>query len=347
MPLSNRRSITAVAGRLIAVLFAISCVQSALAQEPQQPTLESQPVPEPGQQERTRAGNKESAPEHDHTLELLSAIKGVEAAIRENIPEVDQDERKRQEEREITDLNAQQEMALWAKGMFGAAIASIGLTFIGLYLLWRTLRYTKEAAIAARETVVEARKATEAAEITNRIVARNSALELRAYLSVLPAGINELIGSQRAMGHVAIRNVGKVPARNVWVNVRMRVIDSRDDLKGGPPADVFWVPDDPKQKDPSFGVDRAIQPGTEMRQGCAEEDCVPVDDLLAMGRGYVYVWGVAYYDDGSKRRSTHFRHRYPIASHNRRADWDWPANETREVISIDKARFHPYGNSAN
>jgi len=101
-------------------------------------------------------------------LDLLPAIKGIEAAIRESIPEVDQDERKRQEDREIADLRAQQKMALWAERMFWAVVASNFLTCVGLYLLWRTLRYTKEAAIAAKESVAEARQATQIADKTNR-----------------------------------------------------------------------------------------------------------------------------------------------------------------------------------
>jgi len=148
------------------------------------------------------------------------------------------------------------------------------------------------------------------------------------------------------MGHVAIRNVGKVPAQNVWLDVRMSVIDLLD-YRRDPSISLFAVPEDPKKKDREFKIDRAIQPGTEMRQGCDENDCVPVLDLLAMEQAHVYVWGVVYYDDGVDRRFTEFRHRYPVAGANWRDDWGLPANRTREIISIDKARFEPDGNNAN
>jgi len=316
-------------------------VAAALAQQPKQPALKGQPVPEAGQQQRAQDRKDDTAPKDKGTSELLSAIQGIEAAIRSHVAKEDKGESKRKEQREIDDLKAQQDMASWAKWMFWAAVASLVLTAVGVYLIYRTLGYTRDAAKAAADAVEEARKATAAAEETNNTVARNSYLELRAYVSVVPAGINELISTQLAMGHVDVRNVGKLPAREVSVHVRMRIHDREAALD--PREDDFPIPEDRQIK----AIDRTIQPGAEMTQGCQEEDLLFVGHLLQARDKYVYVWGVVYYSDGQQRRHTKFRHRYPIISHVRGVDWNQPAYATSEIITVDKARYDPYGNSAN
>lgn len=242
---------------------------------------------------------------------------------------------------EEADLCAQQRMAT-------AAESQATDTRRGLYLIFVTFVAAAWAAWEARKAAKGANSGAAAAEITNRLVARNAALELRAYLSVLPGGINQLIRSTSAMGHVHVRNVGKLPARNVWVEVRMR-IDDRDDLSGKSLFDDanYGVSDDPKEFDPNFRVDRAIQPGTEMRQGSAEDDEIHVLDIEGQPARHIFVWGVVYYDDGSKRRFTRFRHRYAIASRVRSDILTSMSDKTREIIAVDKARFHPFGNSAN
>lgn len=246
------------------------------------------------------------------------------------------------------DLCEQRRMAKAAEESVAIANSQLWLTVLNLLLLLAATsaavaaaKYAKQAADAGRRGVAEAAQ-------TNMLVARTAALEVRAYLSVLPGGINELIGSRQAMGHVEVKNVGRLPAREVWIHVRMR-IGGRDDqkptLRGG--RDHFEVPDDPYSSDPlEFSVDRAILPGTMIRQGAAERDAVSVRELLAHKNMYVYVWGVVHYSDGTQRRFTKFRHRYAIASHSPN-DWQSPAHETRKIIGADKARYHPFGNSAN
>lgn len=254
------------------------------------------------------------------------------------------------------DLCQQIRMAEAAEGATRYAGAQVFLGALSVSLLglatWfagRAARYARLAAAAGRESVMEAQRGADAAEITNKIVARGAALELRAYLSVLPAGVNQLIGSSQVMGHVAVRNVGKLPARDVWVEVRMRIGDRDDRQSISLKVDAdYQVSTDPKQIEaPPFLVDRAIQPGTEMRQGCREEDVLHIIDVLNHPNQHIYVWGVVYYDDGTKRRFTRFRHRYAIASHARRHDVTHVSPEARVFVDVDKARFHPIGNSAN
>lgn len=167
--------------------------------------------------------------------------------------------------------------------------------------------------------------------------------QLRAYLSGEPGGINQLIGKRNeGIGHITIRNVGKLPARNVVVHVYMEIVDGR--------TAEFAVGIDDKP------IDRVIQPGADMRQG-SKKPYIPVSKLCTGGE-YVYVWGVAYYDDGyDNRRFTRFCHRYSTASHNREVTADLSREtlgvkfagtlKTRSIIDADKARYHTNGNDAD
>ena len=173
----------------------------------------------------------------------------------------------------------------------------------------------------------------------NKIARTTAKRELRAYLSAIPAGIDQLIGELDGLGIVAIRNVGHLPAKNVAVHVFMKLSGGRDEN--------FPVPEDNEI------VKRAILPDAEMRQG--SRDHIPVTELCTSG-GYVYVWGVTYYDDGYKcRRTTRFCHRYATSAHNlevlaslnREALGRVSVPKTRRIIDADKARYHTEGNDAD
>ena len=137
-----------------------------------------------------------------------------ETAIREGLAKDKEADRKK-EEREEADLQAQRGMVYWAGLMFWATVGGVSLTAVGVVVCSDPVLHPVSPRLLRVLRRDEARKATGAAEATNKIVARSAALELRAYLSVIPAGVNELIGSQQAMGHVDVKNVGKLPARNV------------------------------------------------------------------------------------------------------------------------------------
>jgi len=236
------------------------------------------------------------------------------------------------------DLEAQRRMAGSTEDLVVIGWWQFALSIAALILLFFTARYARDAAREAKraadagwQAVAEAKRTTEAAEKAATTAAETARLELRAYLSVEPAGINQLIGSDQAMGHVIIRNVGKLPARNVTVSVHMRLSHEGD-------------VDFPLGRDSST-VDRVIQPEAAMKQG--SEETPPISEILRPGK-MVFVWGSADYEDGyGVRRFTRFCHRYDTGSYNREEDWNRKATTARSAIASDKARYNRVGNDAN
>jgi hypothetical protein len=188
--------------------------------------------------------------------------------------------------------------------------------------------------VATFAAVVAAFNAASAARQTVGTMQDTAKRELRARLAALPAGINVLVGEHDAMGHVDLRNVGKIPARRVVLWMDIRFSDSRD-------KDF-----EPKKLEELERPMRVIQPDTAMRQGTG---VVAIGDIVSGQKGrYVYVWGVAYYDDGyGCERFTRFCHRYAVAAHNRNEDWTKPADEPKSLVASSEARFHTEGNDAD
>lgn len=190
---------------------------------------------------------------------------------------------------------------------------------------------TKLVAAAMAEAASAMRQSASISEAAMKSVQQNTERELRAYLAVEPAGINQLIGKFEGIGHVTVRNVGKIPAHNVTVRVHTRL--------SGDLNEKMLVDKDDRR------AERSIQPGAQMRRGSDEPQ--PVDQLCNPGK-YVFVWGVVYYDDGyGNRRFTNFCHRYETASYNRNEDWNSVARTSRAIIGPDKARYHHTGNDSN
>ena len=111
-------------------------------------------------------------------------------------------------------VEAAERLADWTPGILAVAFLEIVITGFGVFLLAGTLGHTRRTADAAEKTLAETTK--------------NARLELRAYLSVEPAGINRLYGeTAEALGHVMVTNVGKLPAKNVQVVVRLLASQDR------------------------------------------------------------------------------------------------------------------------
>lgn len=194
---------------------------------PNNPILESKPVPQAGQEQSTPAGNQNAIPEKTRTPDLESALNRIEAAIRDLISEDDKINRQREEDREIRDLEAQTNMAYWAKLMFWAALVTVILTAIGVILIRRTLHYTAEAAQFAAATLKEAENTTAAAIETVEVTRDLGRAQVRAYVGIKHCEIK--IADGRARGTLLVVNSGQTPAHMVGFDYVLKFMDRAKD----------------------------------------------------------------------------------------------------------------------
>ncbi len=214
-------------------------------------------------------------------------------------------------------IYAEDSLAQWLMFFVGAGAALISL--FALYWLKRTW--------------FEANRAADAAVLQLQAARDRDANELRAYLSVEPLGIRHLIGNQSTKGHVLVKNVGRLPAKNVSIIVRMKICE-RDE----------WQPDECRVAKPSS---RTIHPDATMSQGSISDDDILAKCVIQKS-GYIFVWGIAEYLDGYDNiRFTRFCHRYARASHDRSVDRATASREGLNLITPDKARYHETGNEAS
>ena len=245
------------------------------------------------------------------------------------------DRRTKEDERAQEDLDAQKQMATAASNAVIVGGIEAFITFIGVLLVGWTLYHTKRAADAARDAAKEAKRASDTA--SDGLVQSEEQMqrEMRAYVAVEPGGINWLIGRDDAIGHVVLRNVGKLPASEVYLLAHMKIAPRQNF--------VFTAPEEPNI------VQRTVQPGATMTQGTYKY--LPVNDVIQSGN-YIFVYGIAYYRDGfNKRRYTRFCHRYAAASHDRSARQFLAEKrtpiETVVLIGRDKARYYETGNDSD
>lgn len=203
------------------VAIGLTCLAS-LAQETAPPPVKGEPISEIGQEQGAPASDDNAQEDQLTPVDITPSLQRIEAAIRDLIAEEDKIERERQEEREIRDLNAQMEMALWAKRMTWATVAGILLTFVGLVLIGLTLRYTKKAAEHSASMVEEAQHATKAAEETVKVTREIGQAQVMAYLNVEYCHIIKTGANEFGL-HVGFKNSGQTPARNVTVDARVSV----------------------------------------------------------------------------------------------------------------------------
>lgn len=208
-------------GIIFAVGF-LTCLP-ALSQEPGEPPDEAQVEATPDDSERKPAADENPGPELDAASDLLTPVQGIESAIRDLVAEQRRAASEPPNEHEVSDLKAQKAMALWAKLMFFASIASVAVTAVGLELLRRTLKATKDAATyaesaarAAWETVEQAKAATLAAQEAVGVTREIGQAQVRAYLSIIP---QEPIDVDWPISWPAveliIENTGQSPSQNV------------------------------------------------------------------------------------------------------------------------------------
>jgi hypothetical protein len=160
---------------------------------------------------------------------------------------------------------------------------------------------------------------------------QTSRKELRAYVSVEPLGITEYVGHNLLVGRFKVRNIGKIPARDVSVHSTIGL-------------DV-----DPARRDFPIGTPRisptVLQPGAKMEFVSYEAYPIPADQLdrdepLKLA-GYLYVWGeVLYTDEFNTMGWTAFCHRYPCEMFGMSADQAVPRRARNRSIHRKFARYH-------
>jgi hypothetical protein len=176
-----------------------------------------QPVRVPGNaQEDTseaQSGPKHDAPPIDLSP-IADEIKGLSRAIESIRPEGKSAD---EAQHEKDDLQAQQDMAHWARLMYYATAVTAVLTAAGIVLLGFTLYFTKRAAVAGDEMVVQAKKTTD--------------FTMRAYLVAKAGMAARLVRQSAAFRYddteqtfvLALRfdNVGQYPALGITMTAEM------------------------------------------------------------------------------------------------------------------------------
>lgn len=162
----------------------------------------------------------------------------------------------------------------------------------------------------------------------------------RAYIAVEPLGIHMMQNGSDLIGHVGVKNAGRLPARKVsWF------IDITVSENGSEPDEFFPI------KEHKGNI--VIAPDVIATRGSAARASVTVDGLnkfcqAELGRAkekrtFLYVWGSVSYDDGfDTNRTTTFCHRYNWINRGR----DRPAGVGPYEIDAKFARHHEYGNDA-
>ena len=275
----------------------------ALAQQSRDSSApQGQPEAAGDQVEGATAGKQNTAPEQDDAARLLPALHGIESAIRDLIADEDQVSSERQEQRDIADLQAQKEMALWAKYMLWVTGAGAFLTGVGIILIWRTLHYTRIAAVQAGEAVIEARKTTAAAiEATAAAKDANGLLlaDQRPWLDIDVDTVKLTIngnGNLQVNADISVKNIGRTPAIDATSGIRF--FDAKVGGFAQQPVDEFYDLIAGRRN----GGGRNILPNGVARIGCGSISGGTSGsyDELKKGRGTYLAICVAYTVPGAE-----------------------------------------------
>ena len=234
MPNRHRLPYAALGGFLAVILGA----SLALAQEKKPPVLKDQPVSQ-GQKTPDKKGAKAESQKNTPPPEQLTpALRQIESAIRELVNQQRAAQEKGPAQHEIKDLEAQDDMALWAKLMFFATMVAVGLTGAGIWLIKRTLDETKVAAKHTEGMLKEAKQTTEAAHVAIQATDKNAERQLRAYVQVediqleLPPAVP--VGGRKYVIVINIKNSGQTPAKDHRVRCQYFFAKEYESSRFGP-----------------------------------------------------------------------------------------------------------------
>jgi hypothetical protein len=155
------------------------------------------------------------------------------------------------------------------------------------------------------------------------VMIRPAKRQLRAYLSVIPDGINPYEGQSYLIGHIKVRNNGQIPARNV--SIYSTIDRDTDGRRKGFTLEAVTA------------AKTALQPRAKMRFGTGGWN-LPVTARASDGRieldGHLYVWGMVTYTDSFGTKGwTKFCHRYPCEMFGK-------DGAGFRSISVKHARYH-------
>lgn len=199
---------------------------------------------------------------------------------------------------------------------WSALIAALSAVFLAIFS-WRLWLSTHRLWGVTNKTLEHAERTTRK--------------ELRAYLSVEPLGIAEYPGHNLLVGRFKVRNIGKIPARDVSV------------------YSTIELDADATRRDFAIGTARisptVLQPGAKMDFLSYEGYPIPADQLdrdepLKLA-GYLYVWGeVLYTDELHTIGWTSFCHRYPCEMFGKSDDEPAPGRVRNRSIHRKFASYH-------
>jgi len=206
---------------------------------------------------------------------------------------------------------------------WAALIVAVFTVIVAIFAarLWRS---TEKLWIATNRTLQQAEQA--------------SRKGLRAYVSVEPLGISEYAGHNLLVGRFNIRNIGKIPARDVSIYSTIGL--DADAARGEFPIGTARI------------SPTVLQPGAEMAFTSYEGYAIPADYLdrdepLKLA-GYLYVWGeVLYTDELNTMGWTSFCHRYPCEMFGMSVNEASAGRDRNRSIDRKFARYHEQaGNEA-
>lgn len=160
---------------------------------------------QPAQVESGPEVGGEAGANHDPSVDMTTALKDIEAAIRDVVAAEEPEDRRRRQDQEARDLKAQEEMARWAFWTLVASAATAAVTAAGFYLIWRTLIATRQATAVAN----------------------------RAWLLIKPLNAKAVVspdGKVTLWAEVEIANTGATPAMDASTD--MICVWTPDNIKG-------------------------------------------------------------------------------------------------------------------